>query len=249
MMRIYSRGFRRYRRLISAALAIGVVWSAIAAPGQSVELNADRVVLNPNSGWGFEFPAISADHQRVALVDIRGADRYTVSLKILRVPSLELELDFPLDTRPCGNLAEREESEACIEEVLAKPNELLRTGEFTTMWPLYRDNMGDSIPDEIISYYHFRVLFDRVSKELTIAQAIGRGIDGALVGTEYQSGEIYLQQRWRKQASKGLNHNGDPCSGMPVPLAAWINPDWKNAPAKGYLGSGCLYHDRRLRLP
>lgn len=223
----HSHGFQRYRCLIGAAFSIGMVGSVMAVPGQPVELQADRVVLVPDSGWGFDFPAISADHQRVAVVDLAGADRREVSLNIFRVSDLALQLAFPLDSRPGGNLAACEGSEACIEEKLAEPNALLRCSGFTTMWPLYHENIRYSKPEpELIAFYNFRVLYDQERSELTIAQAIGRGIEGALMETEYQTGEIYLQQRWHKQTSSATDHSGQPCIGEPIPYAVWVNPDW-----------------------
>ena len=146
---------------------------------------------------------------------------------IFRVPGRELELDFPLNSRPGGNLAACEGSETCIEEKLAEPNELLRMGGFSTMWPLYGVPRSDTVPAaEVIAFDRLRILYNENRNELTIAQGIGHGIDGALMETTYQSGQIYLQQRWHKQTTGATDLSGEACTGVPTPVAAWVNSDW-----------------------
>lgn len=222
-----SSGMLGYRCVIGAALGIGMVGCAMAWPGTQVELQAHRVVLAPDSGWGFDFPALSDDLQRVAVISLTGMDRDEVSLRIFRDSRLDLELDFPLDSRLGGNLAVCEGSESCIEEKLAEPNELLSMGGFSTMWPLYGVPRSDDVSvEELIAFYKLRILYDENKNELTIAQAIGHGVDGALMETAYQSGEIYLQQRWHKQRSSATDLTGEACTGVPIPHAAWVNPDW-----------------------
>lgn len=238
---------------ISAALAVAISSAAFAEPGFEVRLFAHRVADHPDSGWGWDFPAISGDLKQIAVINFSEHGTEDVSLTILSVAEIGLgaEKKFPLPQKQRGSLAECAESEECVEEAIAATNDYLEAHGFVTMWPLYGAGVRElSLPEEMISFYHYRILFDKDESTLTIAQAVGKGSDGALTALEHQIGEIYLHERWPNKQGRQTVNSGEFCSGVPVPYAAWVNPDWGQIGTQvillriGYVASGdCEFPD------
>jgi len=229
-MKIHLQWMRKLQiHLICIVLGFGACFSVVAFPGEEARLYAHRVANHPDSGWGFNFPAISETQKKIAVIDTASSDVGDISLTFLCAQDQRPERAFPLPQKQGGQLSECAESELCMEDRVFEPNGYLEAGGFVTMWPIFGSGSRElPLPEEVISFYHFRILYNKSDHTLTIAHAIGRGPDGALAGVEYQSGKVCLHERLPIKEVSRSESDSELCSGTPFPYAGWVNPDWRD---------------------
>lgn len=242
------------------AVAMSVSVSTYGQPDRQVRLTEQEVACQPAGDWLHQFPAISHNNERIAVLTEPHPESGIVSLQVLRVLDQDLtsELEFPLFRPQYVNWKE------CIEEIEAGAHEAtvgsreavnaanahLSDNEYGTMLALdsrsiYELTMDDlpGEPEVVISWGRYYISFDYRKGNLTVDeyQCVD---DGILAATENCLGQRYFELQLSKTHFPGGVGASGSCMGTPVPLGIWTNHE-RESPGEvaflvriGYISSG-----------